>query len=147
MYTLDTNIFLRDLDLGDPNHVVCQDLLEQLQTTSTPVVVPLILLAEVAGSIRRETGDSMRARIYVSLLRALPHFTFVAVDDELTEHAVSIAADYALRGMDAIYVAVAHRYSCTIVTFDREVRQRAAAIVAAQTPAQALAGFVPPPLP
>lgn len=141
MYTLDANIFLRDLDAGDPDHAACHALLEHLQTTAIPVIVPLVLLVEVAGAIRREVGDPMRARVFVTLLRALPHLAFVPLDDTLADQAAAVAADRALRGMDAIYVAVAQQYGCTLISLDREVRQRAAPIVAVQTPAQALAGF------
>ena len=144
MYTLDANIFVRDLDAGDTNHQVCSDLLSRLHATQTVIVMPRIVLAEVAGAIRRETGDTMRARMYVLLLQSLSHITFSAVDEQLTEHAVAIAADYALRGMDAIYVATAHTAGCALVTFDREVRQRAARLVTVQTPAEVLAGPLAP---
>ena len=80
----------------------------------------------------------------MTLLRALPHLSFVPLDDDLADEAAAIAADYALRGMDAIYVAVAHRFGCTLVSLDREVRQRAAPLITVQTPVQALAGLVPP---
>ena len=144
MYTLDANIFLRDLNTNDPDYLECHALLAQLEATATPVIVPLVLLAEVAGSIRREVGDTMRARVFVTLLRALPHLSFVPLDDDLADEAAAIAADYALCGMDAIYVAVAHRFGCTLVSLDREVRQRAAPLITVQTPVQALAGLVPP---
>lgn len=41
--------------------------------------------------------------------------------------------------MDAIYVATARAHSCVLVSLDREVRERAAPIVRALTPAEALA--------
>ncbi len=40
--------------------------------------------------------------------------------------------------MDAIYVAVAQRYGCTLVTLDGEARTRAARLVPALTPTEAL---------
>ena len=57
MYTLDANIFLRDLNTNDPDYLECHALLAQLEATATPVIVPLVLLAEVAGSIRREVHE------------------------------------------------------------------------------------------
>ena len=54
------------------------------------------------------------------------------------------AADYALRGMDAIYVAVAQQYGTTLITLDGDVLQRAGAGVTMQTPAQALAALAVP---
>lgn len=46
--------------------------------------------------------------------------------------------DRALRGADAVYVAVARRAGCTLVTLDREQRERAAPVVRTLTPAEAL---------
>lgn len=58
--------------------------------------------------------------------------------------AAEIAGDYALRGADAIYVAVAQRHGTTLVSLDREQRERAAPVVATATPAEALASLPPP---
>jgi predicted nucleic acid-binding protein len=61
----------------------------------------------------------------------------------LAQLSAEIAADYALRGADAVYVAVARRYNCTLVSLDREQRERAAALVQTRTPADALAELPP----
>ena len=50
-----------------------------------------------------------------------------------------IAANHALRGADASHVAVARTYHCRLVSLDREQRERAAALVATCTLAEALA--------
>jgi hypothetical protein len=44
------------------------------------------------------------------------------------------AADDALRGADAMDVAMARRYDCTHLSLDREQRKRAAASVTTRTP-------------
>jgi predicted nucleic acid-binding protein len=73
------------------------------------------------------------------------HVQLIPLDDALIDTAAELAADYALRGADAVYVAVARRHNCTLVSLDREQCERAAAIVATRTPAQALADLQPPP--
>lgn len=60
------------------------------------------------------------------MLQELPNLTLVALDDALAEVAATIAADRALRGADAVYVAVAQRYGTTLVSLDHEQRERAA---------------------
>jgi len=60
-----------------------------------------------------------------------------------TALARELAADYSLRGADATYVAVARRHGCTLVSLDREQRERAAALVPTRTPAEALAELRP----
>jgi predicted nucleic acid-binding protein len=77
--------------------------------------------------------------VYRDILRDLPNVTFVPVDDGLADEAADIAADYALRGMDTIYVAVARRHGCAPLTLDTELRGRTSALLPVLTPAEALA--------
>lgn len=141
MYTLDASIFVRDLDARHEDHAVCNALLERLARTATPVVVPTLMLTEVASALSRELHDAMRRRLAVTLLRELPNVSLVALDDALAQESAEIAADRALRGADACYVAVARRHNCTLVTLDREQRERAASVVTVLTPADALAAL------
>ena len=74
----------------------------------------------------------------------MPHVQLSPLDDTLIDTAAEIAADYALRRADAVYAAVARRHNCTLVSLDREQRERAAAIVITRTPAEVLAELRPP---
>ncbi len=139
MYTLDANIFARDLDPHDPQYPVCHKLLETLDQRRIVIIVPNLLLAEVAAAVSRTRRDPIRARISAAAIAAFDHIQCVPLDDTLAQEAAEIAADRALRGADAIYVAVARRYGCTLVTLDREQRERAAPMVRTLTPAEVLA--------
>ncbi|RRR72295.1 MAG: hypothetical protein EI684_10245 [Candidatus Viridilinea halotolerans] len=57
----------------------------------------------------------------------------------MAQEAAYLAADRAIRGADAVYVAVAQRYRCALVSLDREQRERAALLVPTLTPTEALA--------
>ena len=59
--------------------------------------------------------------------------------DALAEASAYLAADYALRGTDAVYVATDRQHNSTLVTLDREVRERVITIVRVLTPESALA--------
>jgi predicted nucleic acid-binding protein len=144
MYILDANIFIRDLDTREPQHAECHALLDELQARALPIVVPVLVLAEVAGTVSRTRHDPMAGRLTADLLRGISNLTLIPIDDSLAQEAAEIAADYALRGADATYVAVARRHSCMLVSLDREQRERAAAIVATHTPDKALADLQPP---
>lgn len=139
MYTLDANVFNRNADHHDPAYDVCHTLLEHLHTTRQRIIVPAIILAEIAGPISRFYRDPIRAQLYTASVAALPQLTLIAVDALLGQTAAELAADYALRGMDAIYVAVARQYGCTLVTLDAAIGQRVGSIVRVQTPAAVLA--------
>ncbi|NCC36092.1 MAG: PIN domain-containing protein [Chloroflexia bacterium] len=139
MYTLDANIFVRDASPNDPEHATCHALIAQLYQRTTTIVVPFLVLPEIAGALSRSFRDPMRARLEVDLLRDLRHIQFVPLDATITHEAAELAADRALRGADAVYVAVARRYGCALVTLDREQRERAALVVRTLTPTEALA--------
>ncbi len=139
MYTLDANVFVRDVDPGEPEHDACHALIGRLRATGAPIIVPTLILAEVAGSVSRTRRDPIRARVFVDILGELPNITFVPLDQALAQEAAELAADYALRGADAVYVAVARRHGCTLVSLDREQRERASAVITARTPAEVLA--------
>lgn len=143
MYTLDANIFLRDANPYAPNHATSHLLLEQLERQVLPIVVPLFVLVEVAGVLGRELRDPIRASLFVEKMRTIPTISFVACDEELTAKAAELAADRALRGADALYVAVAQQYACQLVTLDQEMRTRATAVVTVRTPAEVLADIAP----
>jgi predicted nucleic acid-binding protein len=70
---------------------------------------------------------------------AFTHVQFLTLEDQLIDAAAELAADEALRGADASYVAVALEQRCVLVTLDREQRERAARRVRTLTPAEALA--------
>jgi predicted nucleic acid-binding protein len=138
MYTLDANIFIRDLDAREPDHAACHELIGQLVARAIPIVVPLIILAEVAGTVSRTRRDPIAGRLAADALRDIPTIRLLSLDEALAQEAAEIAADHALRGADAIYVAVARRAGSALISLDREQRERAASIVAALTPQQAL---------
>ncbi len=139
MWTLDASVVARSFDVNDPAQAVCLALLDRLDRTAAPVIVPRLLLAELAGAVRRLLQDPIRARLAVEAWQNLPHVQFVTLDDALLDAAAVLAADRALRGADAVYVAVAQRYTTTLVSLDREQRTRAAPVVTVMTPHDALA--------
>ena len=143
MYTIDASVFINGYDTTEAGHDLSRRLLELLRTRSIPIIVPSLLLPEVAGSLNRTRGDAARAYTFATALGRLSHLTIVLVDGELAQYAASIAADYRLRGADAIYAAVARRFGTTLITLDNEQRVRAAPLVTAYTPVEALA-IIPP---
>lgn len=139
MYTLDANIFARDADPADPLHPVCRELLAALDQKQINIVMPNLVLAEVAATISRTRRDPIRGRLTAQAIAAFEHVQLIPLDAALAQEAADLAADRALRGADAVYVAVARRHGCTLVSLDREQRERAALIVRALSPAEALA--------
>lgn len=138
MWTLDASIVVRSFDSADPDQAVCEALLDHLDHHAIAVIIPRLLLVEMAGSVRRLLRDPIRARLAVEAWQALPHVQIIGLDDALLDAAAALAADRALKGADAIYVAVAQQHGCRLVSLDREQRERAAPLVATLTPHEAL---------
>ena len=88
----------------------------------------MLCLAEVSGTIRRLTGSADLANSAVALLSRMATRTW-HVDGIVGSAAASLAAKLALRGADAVYVALACELGEPLVTLDKEQIERAATVV------------------
>ena len=52
--------------------------------------------------------------------------------------AAQVAAEYRIRGCDAVYVALAYLEQAVLVTLDGQQRERTPPVIPARTPVQAL---------
>jgi predicted nucleic acid-binding protein len=141
VYTVDASVFLNAFNPHEDGHETSRQFLAALRRQAEPIVVPTLLLPEVAAAVRRGRGDSELARRFAQALGRFPHLVLVPLDETLAHQSIETAAEHGLRGSDAVYVAVVLRYSSTLVTLDREQRERASSAVAAYEPQQALAGL------
>lgn len=71
---------------------------------------------------------------------AAPQLVLYELDHRRAATAANIAALWALRGADAVYVATARDAGATLITLDREILERAVSVVPIQTPAQWMSG-------
>ncbi len=142
IYTVDASVFLNAFNPYEVGHEESHRLLAWLQKQSVPIIVPTLLLPEVAAAVSRGREDEKLAREFVAALSRLPHLILVPLDTTLAQQAADVAAQYRLRGSDAVYVAVALRFGSTLITLDREQRERVAVALTARYPAEVLAGTV-----
>jgi predicted nucleic acid-binding protein len=137
-YTVDASVFLNAFNPRESGHDESHHLLALMQERAIPIVVPTLLLPEVAGAIARGREDADLARRFAETLSRLPNLVLVSLDTALARHTVDVAADHALRGSDAVYAAVALRFGSTLVTLDREQRGRVADVVPTAWPFETL---------
>jgi len=138
LYTIDASVFLNAFNPYEAGHKDSNRLLAWLQEQATPIVVPTLLLPEVAAAVSRGREDENLAREFAASLSRLPHLVLVPLDMALALQAVDVAAQHHLRGGDAVYAAVALRFGSTLVTLDREQRERVAGMLAVRSPTEAL---------
>jgi predicted nucleic acid-binding protein len=143
-YTLDASVVLNAFNAAEAGHAVSLQFLTLVQAQTLPVVVPTLLLTEVAAMIGRVLGDTPRAQAFAQQLSRLPHLEWVALTRVSALVAADLAAQYRLRGADAVYAAIAQRYGTTLITLDREHLIRLVGIIPTRTPAEALVDIQPP---
>jgi len=140
MYTIDASVFINAFNPYEAGHEASRDFLAAAQKQGTPILVPTLLLPELAATIGRGRGDAQLARDFATQIARLPHLLLIDLDATLAYQALVIAADHKLRGSDAVYAAVALRFGCTLVSLDREQCARVASLVKTQSPIEALRG-------
>jgi predicted nucleic acid-binding protein len=138
-FTVDASVFLNAFNPSEAGHTESQRVLAWLQEQSTPIIVPTLVLPEVAATISRVRGDAALARDFASALSRLPNLVLVNLDPTLARQAAEAAAQYRLRGSDAVYAAVALRFGSVLVTLDREQRERLDQVLTCRYPTQVLA--------
>lgn len=139
-YTVDASVFVNAFNPHEHGHAASLRILSAIHERGDPVIVPTLLVAEIAAALARATDDGAGALQYAVAAAALPHVTLVPVTAAVARQAADLAARHRLRGADAVYLAVARRYGTTIVTRDDEQRSRGATVVPCHTPEEALAG-------
>jgi predicted nucleic acid-binding protein len=144
MYTVDASVWVNGFDRREAGHATSRQLLEVFRTRALPIIVPNLVLAEVAGAINRTRNDPVRAEAFATTLGRLPNVTVVALAMTLGDQARALAAQHGLRGGDAVYAAVAQQARCTLISLDHEHLSRVGSIVIVRTPAAALAELIPP---
>lgn len=140
-FTIDASVFVNAFNPHEEGSGESLRLLSVVRERSDPVVVPTLLVPEIAAAVARATGDGSGALAFARATAGLPHLFFEALTPTIADQAAELAAVHRLRGADAIYAAVAHRHDATLVSRDAEQRRRAAAVVDCQTPEEALASI------
>ena len=132
-------MFLNAFLSHESGHDESARLLARLREQGSPMVVPALVLPEVAAAIARGQQDAALARAFATNLARLPGLVPVPLDVGLARLAVEAAAKHRLRGADAVYAAVALRFGSTLVTRDPEQHERLRAALPTGYPEEALA--------
>lgn len=131
---IDANVWISRLIPGEVHHAASAYWFNSYIAAGGALVVPVLLLVEVAGGIARRTGDATLGDQAVDELLNLPGVQIVNLDQPLATRAAEIAAELRLRGADAAYVAAADYLNVPLVTWDREQLARATGRIAVRTP-------------
>ncbi len=137
MFTL--GVLINAFNRAEVGHTESRRVLTLLRQQAIPLIVPTLVLPEVSAAIRRGQDDEQLAKRFAMALSRLPQLMLVSLDEKLAQQSSNIAAQYSLRGSDAVYVAVALRFGCTLITLDQEQHRRVSNLITTRTPTEALA--------
>lgn len=137
-YVLDASVLVAGIRPAEPFHREARLTIEWLTQRQKRICLPALVLAEVTAAIVRGMGSTQQAMKDMLLVQNLPGVQFIAVDVELGIFAAEMAASQRIRGCDAVYVALALTFDATLITLDRQQRERAPSYVEALTPGELL---------
>ena len=132
--TLDANLFVARFREQDAAHHDALDFFEECERRSIRFFAPVILLGEVAGALSRIRRDPKFGQLAITRILALPRLRLRQIDSAFAEDAARLAARHQLRGVDAVYLALAKETKSTLVTWDGELLQHTSASVPVITP-------------
>lgn len=134
IYVVDASVWVSRLVPQDVYHPHSRRWLETQVARGVRMILPIWLLAEVAGAIARRTGEPALVLRSMDLLLRFPDVQWVIIDFSLGLEMARWSANLRLRGTDAAYVAIASRLKIPLVTWDREPMERAKEHISVMTP-------------
>ena len=137
--TVDVSVLIRSSSPTEPGNQECVEALLLLGTKRIPVILPTLMVVELAGALSRRGQPRDAVEKILDRVRRLPAAIFVPLDEALAEEAAELAADAKLRGGDAVYVATARRGGAVLVTVDEEQRLRVPPEIRALLPSEFVA--------
>jgi predicted nucleic acid-binding protein len=131
---IDASVWVSRVIASDVNHEASQRWLTRYMSRGETIVLPATATVEIAGAVSRRTHDDALAVSATAEVLSNPMVDVVEISRELASYCVNVAARLRLRGMDAIYVAIAERTGLALVTWDDDVLTRASAAIQVTRP-------------
>jgi predicted nucleic acid-binding protein len=138
MFTIDASVYVNALRPPEVGSADSQSFLGYVTDHSLPVVSPTLLLVELAAVLARGHDNASDSIALAWAMQAFPNYSWRPLNLELARTASVLAAQYRLRGADAVYAAVAQQESLVLVTLDRQQLERLSPLLKVQRPVEAL---------
>jgi len=131
-FTIDSSVIVASLREQEGAHqkskAFMTEVIEGEHTAYESTIVPV----EVTAAIRRRTGSRKLARQVKQNLLNLDSFIFCGLSKSRMESAARIAEKVSLKGMDAIITQIAQEKDTSLVTLDKELKNKAKSVVEIQ---------------
>jgi len=83
MYTVDTTVWVNGVDTHEAGHEISRACLALLGQQGHQLVLPTLVLAEIAGAISRTRSNATLADTFAAQVAALPNVTLIPLDAPL----------------------------------------------------------------
>ena len=134
MFVVDASVWVGYYYTADRYHAPSRRWVQDQVRERRPLLVPTIGLPEVAGAIARQSGKTNAGLRALTLMQGLGVLRVVPVDHDLGLLSGQLAAEQRLRGMDAVYAALARHLDLPLVTWNSDQLQRSGPDVRSWTP-------------
>jgi predicted nucleic acid-binding protein len=134
MAVIDASVYISLINVNESSHATSWTWFQQAQFAQESLAAPVILLAEITSSLSRGLGNPSLAHQVIQQLLQAKVINLAPVTQPLAERAAAIAADYQIRGCDAIYVALAEQLGDYLITLDQQQLERGALIITTRKP-------------
>jgi predicted nucleic acid-binding protein len=115
MHLIDAGVWVAIADPDDRHHKAAHALVGDVER---PLAVLDLTFYEVANVMGPKKGRPREGRVLSALMAKRCRESSIAVDAELIEWALELAAEHELTAYDAAYVAAARRFGWTLVSTD-----------------------------
>jgi predicted nucleic acid-binding protein len=122
--TIDASVFVNAFSPTEIGSDKSLAFVQKLEQDGTPVIVPSLLIADIAAAIARKKGNAELAMSIANQIAKLPNLTLIPLDQSLAMLTAETAATRKLRASDAVYAAVSLRFATHLITLDQEQLER-----------------------
>jgi predicted nucleic acid-binding protein len=122
--TIDASVYVNAFSPTEIGSDKSLAFVQKLEQDGTPVIVPSLLIAEIAAAIARKKGNAELAMSIANQIAKLPNLTLIPLDQSLAMLTAETAATRKLRASDAVYAAVSLRFATHLITLDQEQLER-----------------------
>lgn len=135
---IDASVWLSASLNTDINYRSSAQWIRMMNRASSRVSAPAHFPAEVIGVIRRIGPAAGSIHLTTRSLFESEFFAIYEITLDLALLSAEIAGRAAIRGSDAVYVALASMLGSPLVTWDRQQRERGAQFCRTMTPVEAM---------
>lgn len=132
--TVDASVFVNAFIPTEEGSDQSLAFVTQIRMERIPLIQPTLFFPEIIAAIARKKDNAEFAIALAQDLRKFANLTLVPLDENLADLAGEVAARHRLRGSDAVYAAVALRFSTELITLDAEQLARLSKILSVRKP-------------